>query len=67
MASMQDMQAEERMPTLRRFIRQTAPPDDARLPRFQAVDHVLDTPGLSDAGRVAIPGGNAAALFDIPV
>ena len=45
----------------------TATPDDARLPRFQAVDHVLDTPGLSDADRVAILGGNAAALFDIPV
>ena len=38
-----------------------------RLPRFQAVDHVLDTPGLSDADRIAIPGGNAASLFDIPV
>ena len=44
----------------------TATPDDTRLPRFQAVDHVLDTPGLSDADRVAILGGNAAALFDIP-
>ncbi len=43
----------------------TATPDDARLPRFQAVDHVLDTPGLSDADRAAILGGNAAALFDI--
>ena len=45
----------------------TATPDDARLPRFQAVDHVLDTPGLSDAERVSILGGNAAALFDIAV
>ncbi len=42
----------------------TATPDNARLPRFQAVDRVLDTPGLSDADRVAILGGNAAALFD---
>ena len=45
----------------------TATPDDTRLPRFQAVDHVLDTPGLSDADRVAILGGNAAALFNIPL
>ena len=44
----------------------TAPPGDARLPRFLAVDHVLDTPGLSDAERIAILGGNAAALFRIP-
>ena len=45
----------------------TATPDDARVPRFDVVDHVLDTPGLSDADRVAILGGNAAALFDIPL
>ena len=45
----------------------TATPDDARLPRFQAMDHVLDTPGLSDADRIAILGGNAAALFGISV
>ena len=45
----------------------TATPDDARVPRFQAVDHVLETPGLSDADRVAILQDNAAALFDIPV
>ena len=45
----------------------TATPGDARLPRFLAVEHVLDTPGLSDAGRVAILGGNAANLFNIPV
>ena len=45
----------------------TATPEDTRLPRFQAVDHVLDTPGLSDSDRIAILGGNAAALFDIPV
>ena len=30
-----------------------------------AVDHVLGTPGLSDADRVAILGGNAAKLFRI--
>ena len=45
----------------------TATPEDSRLPRFQAVDHILDTPGLSDADRAAILGGNATALFDIPV
>ncbi len=45
----------------------TATPNDARVPRFDVVDHVLDTPGLSDADRVAILGGNAAALFDIPL
>ena len=44
----------------------TATPDDARVPRFEAVDHVLDTPGLSDADRAAILGGNAAALFNLP-
>lgn len=30
------------------------------------VDHVLETPGLSDADRIAILGGNAMALFGIP-
>ena len=30
------------------------------------VDHVLKTPGLSDAERVAIVGGNAAKLMKIP-
>jgi hypothetical protein len=30
------------------------------------VDHVLKTPGLSDAERVAILGGNAAKLMKIP-
>jgi aminocarboxymuconate-semialdehyde decarboxylase len=32
-----------------------------------AVDHVLGTPGLSDADRIAILGGNAARLLNIPV
>ena len=45
----------------------TATPDDARLTRFDVVDHVLDTPGLSDGDRIAILGGNAAALFDVPL
>ena len=45
----------------------TAAPGDARVPRFLPVDHILDTPGLSDADRVAILGGNAANLFNIPV
>ena len=45
----------------------TATPRDGSLPRFLAVDHVLGTPGLSDADRVAILGGNAANLFNIPV
>ena len=45
----------------------TATPDDARVPRFLAVEHVLGTPGLSDADRVAILGGNAASLFNIPM
>ena len=27
----------------------------------------LETPALSDSDRIAILGGNAAALFDIPV
>ena len=45
----------------------TGIPDDARVPRFDVVDHVLDTPGLSDADRIAILGGNAAALFGISV
>ncbi len=31
-----------------------------------AVDHVLGAPGLSDADRVAILGGNAATLLNIP-
>ena len=44
-----------------------ATPGDARVPRFDVVDHVLDTPGLSDDERVAFLGGNAAALFGISV
>ena len=31
----------------------------------KAVDHILNTPGLSDADRVALLGGNAARLFRI--
>jgi aminocarboxymuconate-semialdehyde decarboxylase len=31
-----------------------------------SVDHVLNTPGLSDADRIAILGGNAAKLFKVP-
>ena len=30
------------------------------------VDHVLETPGLSDSDRIAILGGNAMELFGIP-
>jgi aminocarboxymuconate-semialdehyde decarboxylase len=30
------------------------------------VDHVLETPGLSDADKIAILGGNAMALYGIP-
>ena len=31
------------------------------------VDHVLKTPGLSDADRIAILGGTACALLGIPL
>ena len=31
-----------------------------------SVDHVLTTPGLNDAGKIAILGGNAVKLFGIP-
>jgi aminocarboxymuconate-semialdehyde decarboxylase len=30
------------------------------------VDHVLETPGLSDADKTAILGGNAMRLYKIP-
>jgi aminocarboxymuconate-semialdehyde decarboxylase len=30
------------------------------------VDHVLNTPGLSDDERIAILGGNAAKLIRLP-
>ena len=45
----------------------TATPGDTRVPRFLPVDHILDTPGLSDDDRVAMLGGNATTLFNIPV
>ena len=45
----------------------TAATGDARVPRFDVVDHVLGTPGLSNDERAAILGGNAAALFGISV
>jgi hypothetical protein len=44
----------------------TAKPRDERLPRFSAVDHVLETPGLSDADRISILGGNAVKLLGLP-
>lgn len=44
----------------------TSTPRDTRLPRFSAVDHVLQAPGLSDDDRIAILGGNAARLLNIP-
>jgi hypothetical protein len=31
------------------------------------VDHVLNTPGLSNPERIAILGGNAAKLMKLPV
>jgi hypothetical protein len=30
------------------------------------VDHILNTPGLSDAERIAILGGTAAKLMKLP-
>ncbi len=39
---------------------------DKRLPRFFPVDHILGTPGLSDADRAAMLGGNAARLLKLP-
>lgn len=43
----------------------TATPHDARVPRYQPVDLVLGTPGLSDAERIGILGGNAARLLNM--
>ena len=31
-----------------------------------SVDHILNTPGLKDADRVAMLGGNLARLLEIP-
>ena len=31
------------------------------------VDHILNTPGLSDAERIAILGANAAKLMKVPM
>jgi aminocarboxymuconate-semialdehyde decarboxylase len=31
------------------------------------VDHILETPGLSDADKIAILGGNAIELFKLDV
>ena len=45
----------------------TAAPGDTPAPRFLPVDRILDAPGLSDTDRVAMLGGNASGLFDIPV
>jgi len=33
---------------------------------MRSVDHILNTPGLSDDERIAILGGNAAKLMKIP-
>ena len=44
----------------------TFPPRDPRLPRFTPVEHILGTPGLSDADHAAMLGGNAARLLKIP-
>ena len=44
----------------------TFPTLDPRLPRFTPVEHILGTPGLSDADRAAMLGGNAARLLKIP-
>ena len=44
----------------------TFPTRDPRLPRFTPVEHILGTPGLSDADRAAMLGGNAARLLKIP-
>jgi aminocarboxymuconate-semialdehyde decarboxylase len=30
-----------------------------------SVDHILKTPGLSDADRIAIPGGNLVELLGV--
>jgi aminocarboxymuconate-semialdehyde decarboxylase len=43
----------------------TAPFDDSRRPRYDAVDHVLGTPGLTDPEKVGILGGNAATLLKL--
>ena len=45
----------------------TFPTRDPRLPRFTPVEHILATPGLSDADRAAMLGGNAARLLKLNV
>jgi hypothetical protein len=39
---------------------------DYAVPCKGPVDHILNTPGLTDAERIAILGGNAAKLIKIP-
>lgn len=43
----------------------TFPTRDPRLPRFTPVEHILGTPGLNDADRAAMLGGNAARLLKL--
>ena len=45
----------------------TFPTRDARLPRFTPVEHIMAAPGLSDADRAAMLGGNAARLLKLNV
>ena len=45
----------------------TFPTRDPRLPRFTPVEHIMAAPGLSDADRAAMLGGNAARLLKLNV